>query len=47
MKILFVNACVRKESRTLLLANELLAGTSGEIEEVLDKLSYTVSQYLE
>ena len=34
MKILFVNACVRKESRTLLLANELLAGTSGEIEEV-------------
>lgn len=34
MKILFVNACVRKESRTLLLANELLAGTAGEIEEI-------------
>ena len=34
MKILFVNACVRKESRTLLLANELLAGISGEIDEI-------------
>ncbi len=34
MKILFINACVRKESRTLLLANELLAGTYGEIEEI-------------
>ena len=34
MKILFVNACVRKESRTLLLANELLAGTYGEIDEI-------------
>ena len=34
MKILFINACVRKESRTLLLANELLSGLRGEIEEV-------------
>lgn len=34
MKILFINACVRKESRTLLLANELLAGTAGEIIEL-------------
>lgn len=34
MKILFINACVRKESRTYLLANELLAGMQGEIEEV-------------
>ena len=34
MKILFINACVRKESRTLLLANELLSGLRGEIIEV-------------
>ena len=34
MKILFVNACIRDESRTLLLANELLSGLRGEIEEV-------------
>ena len=32
MKILFVNACVRKESRTFKLATELLAGLNGEIE---------------
>lgn len=31
MKILFVNACVRKDSRTLKLATELLAGLNGEI----------------
>lgn len=34
MKILFVNACVRDESRTLLLANELLSGLRGEINEL-------------
>ena len=34
VKILFINACVRKESRTLLLANELLSGLRGEIEEL-------------
>jgi FMN-dependent NADH-azoreductase len=34
MKILFINACVRKESRTLVLANELLSGLPGEIEEL-------------
>ena len=32
MKILFINACVRKESRTFKLATELLAGLNGEIE---------------
>ena len=32
MKILFVNACVREESRTFKLATELLAGLNGEIQ---------------
>ena len=32
--ILFVNACVRKESRTLRLAKQLLATLEGEIKEV-------------
>ena len=32
--ILFVNACVRKESRTLRLAKALLTKLSGEVEEV-------------
>ena len=34
MKTLFVNACVREESRTLYLARRLLAKLGGEIEEV-------------
>lgn len=34
MKILFVNACVRKDSRTKRLADYLLSGMKGEIEEV-------------
>ena len=34
MKILFINACARKESRTLILAKELLLGLPGQIEEV-------------
>lgn len=34
MKILFVNACVRKESRTLILAREVLANLNGEINEI-------------
>ena len=34
MKILFINACVRKESRTFKLATELLAGLNGEIQTV-------------
>lgn len=34
MKILFINACVRKESRTFKLATELLAGLNGEIETI-------------
>lgn len=32
--ILFVNACVRKESRTRLLAGKLLSGLGGTFEEV-------------
>lgn len=34
MKILFVNACVRKDSRTILLARELLSNLNGEITEI-------------
>ena len=34
MKILFVNACVRKESRTILLAREVLSNLNGEITEL-------------
>jgi FMN-dependent NADH-azoreductase len=33
-KILFINACVRPNSRTLELANHLLKGLEGEVEEV-------------
>ena len=33
-KILFINACVRKNSRTLELANHVLSKLSGEVEEV-------------
>ena len=33
-KILFINACIRPESRTLLLAQEVLKRLDGEIEEV-------------
>lgn len=33
-KILFVNACMRPDSRTLLLAQEVLKRLSGEIEEI-------------
>ena len=34
MSILFVNACVRENSRTLILAKHILSGMSGEIDEV-------------
>ena len=34
MKILFINACVRDESRTLVLAQDLLSRMKGEITEV-------------
>lgn len=34
MKTLFINACVRKDSRTLVLAESLLKGAAGEIFEV-------------
>ena len=34
MKTLFVNACVRPESRTKILADHLLDKLGGEIEEV-------------
>ena len=33
-KILFINACVREESRTLALAKEVLSRLEGNIEEV-------------
>ncbi len=33
-KILFINACVRKDSRTKILADHLLSKMSGEITEV-------------
>lgn len=33
-KILFINACVRPESRTLVLAKKVLENVKGEIEEV-------------
>ena len=33
-KILFINACVREESRTLILAKHLLQGLEGEVTEV-------------
>ena len=33
-KILFINACVRQDSRTLELARELLSHLSGDVEEV-------------
>ena len=33
-KILFINACVRPNSRTLVLAKYVLEGLSGEVEEV-------------
>ena len=34
MKILFVNACVRQQSRTLIMARELLSNLQGEINEL-------------
>ena len=34
MKILFINACVRENSRTLLLARHLLNKLSGDVTEV-------------
>ncbi len=41
--ILFVNACVRKQSRTLLLARKLLNTLDGEIKEVqLEKTEFPV-----
>jgi FMN-dependent NADH-azoreductase len=33
-KILFINGCIRPESRTLMLTNHLLSKLEGEIEEV-------------
>lgn len=33
-KILFINACIRPESRTLILANHLLSKLNGQVEEV-------------
>ncbi len=35
MNILFINACVRENSRTLMLAHHLLSRLSGEITEVV------------
>ena len=41
--ILFVNACVRKQSRTLRLAKRLLNNLSGDIKEVrLEEVSFPV-----
>ncbi len=34
MRILYVNACVRKESRTKILANYLLSKLKGEVKEI-------------
>lgn len=34
MKVLFINACVREESRTLVLAKELLKGINGDIKKI-------------
>ncbi len=34
MKILFINACVRRESRTLVLARDILSRMEGEITEL-------------
>ena len=34
MNILFINACVRKESRTLVLAKEVLSKMQGDITEI-------------
>ena len=34
MKILFINACIRENSRTLVLAKSILSSMSGEIVEV-------------
>lgn len=43
-KILFINACVRKESRTKRLADLLLARLDGEVEEVrLEEIPFGVS----
>ena len=33
-KILFINACIRPESRTYILANHLLSKLNGQVEEV-------------
>ena len=34
MNILFINACVRKESRTLVLAKNILSKMQGDITEI-------------
>lgn len=34
MKILFINACVRKESRTLVLAKEVMKNMEGDVTEI-------------
>lgn len=39
-KILFINACIRPESRTRILANHLLSKLNGQVEEVnLEKVA--------
>ena len=41
--ILLINACVREGSRTKILAERLLSGLEGEIEEVrLEELTFPV-----
>ena len=41
--VLFVNACVRKQSRTLILAKRLLGTLDGEIKEIqLEKVDFPV-----
>ena len=43
-KILYINACVRKNSRTRRLADELVSRMDGEVEEVrLEDISFGVS----
>ena len=42
--VLFINACVREGSRTRILAERLLSGLEGEIEEVrLNDISFPVA----
>ena len=44
-KILFINACVRKASRTKRLADELISRLNGETEEIrLEEVPFGVSE---